>query len=99
MQRNWIGRSTGAEVEFQIEGSGQSLRIFTTRPDTLFGATYMVVSPEHLLLEALTTDDQKDQVDKYVAQARLKSELDRSDLSRERTGDENPDGTEIFQAN
>ncbi len=86
MQRNWIGRSTGAEVEFQIEGSGQSLRIFTTRPDTLFGATYMVVSPEHLLLEALTTDDQKDQVDKYVAQARLKSELDRSDLSREKTG-------------
>jgi leucyl-tRNA synthetase len=86
MQRNWIGRSTGAEVDFQVEGSKEFLRVFTTRPDTLFGATYMVVAPEHDLLEALTTDDQKDQVDQYVAQSGLKSELDRSDLSREKTG-------------
>ncbi len=86
MQRNWIGRSTGAEVDFQIEGLEAALRVFTTRPDTLFGATYMVVAPEHPLLKALTTDDQKDQVDQYVAQSGLKSELDRSDLSREKTG-------------
>ena len=54
MQRNWIGRSTGAEVDFKVEGTGKSLRVFTTRPDTLFGATYMVVAPEHPLLAELT---------------------------------------------
>jgi leucyl-tRNA synthetase len=86
MQRNWIGRSTGAEVDFQVEGVEAALRVFTTRPDTLFGATYMVVAPEHALLKALTTDDQKDSVDQYVAQSGLKSEMDRSDLSREKTG-------------
>ncbi|MEN8229793.1 MAG: leucine--tRNA ligase [Bacteroidota bacterium] len=86
MQRNWIGRSTGAEVEFQVDGSAHSLRVFTTRPDTLFGATYMVVAPEHDLLKGLTTEAQKEVVSAYVAQAGLKSELDRSDLSREKTG-------------
>ncbi len=86
MQRNWIGRSTGAEVDFQVDGSEHSLRVFTTRPDTLFGATYMVVAPEHALLKDLTTDEQKAEVSAYVAQAGLKSELDRSDLSREKSG-------------
>ena len=86
MQRNWIGRSTGADVDFQVEGSGEVLRVFTTRPDTLFGATYMVVAPEHPMLEGLISPDQKTQVDRYVAQAGLKSEVDRSDLSREKTG-------------
>jgi leucyl-tRNA synthetase len=86
MQRNWIGRSTGAEVDFQVDGTGENLRVFTTRPDTLFGATYMVVAPEHPLLKKFTTPKQKSLVEKYVAQAGLKSELDRSDLSREKSG-------------
>ena len=86
MQRNWIGRSTGAEVDFKVAGGDEILRVFTTRPDTLFGATYMVVAPEHPLLNQLTTDDQLKQVESYVAQAGLKSELDRSDLSREKSG-------------
>ncbi len=86
MQRNWIGRSTGAEVDFQVEGSGHVLRVFTTRPDTLFGATYMVIAPEHALLEDLAGEAQKIEVEMYVTQAGLKSELDRSDLSREKTG-------------
>jgi len=86
MQRNWIGRSTGAEVDFQVEGVDEVLRVFTTRPDTLFGATYMVLAPEHPLLGKLTGKEQKDQVDAYVKQAGLKSELDRSDLSKEKSG-------------
>jgi leucyl-tRNA synthetase len=86
MQRNWIGRSTGAEVDFQVLGTAETLRVFTTRPDTLFGATYMVVAPEHPLLNTFTSDEQKSKVDTYVAQAGLKSELDRSDLSREKSG-------------
>ncbi len=86
MQRNWIGRSTGAEVDFRVEGSDEVLRVFTTRPDTLFGATYMVVAPEHPLLDTLTTEAQKNRVKAYVQQAGLKSELDRADLSREKSG-------------
>ncbi len=86
MQRNWIGRSTGAEVDFKVEGADETLRVFTTRPDTLFGATYMVVAPEHPLLDTFATAEQKSTVDAYVAQAGLKSELDRSDLSREKSG-------------
>lgn len=86
MQRNWIGRSTGAEVDFPLENSGEKLRVFTTRPDTLFGATYMVVAPEHPLLEKLIIHTQKSEVSSYVKRAALKSELDRSDLSREKTG-------------
>jgi leucyl-tRNA synthetase len=86
MQRNWIGRSTGADVDFRVEGSGQLLRVFTTRPDTLFGATYMVVAPEHPLLAELVSPGRQTVVERYVAQAGLKSEMDRSDLSREKTG-------------
>ena len=86
MQRNWIGRSTGAEVDFQVENSDLVLRVFTTRPDTLFGATYMVVAPEHSNLAQLVSSGQQEKVDGYVDQAGLKSELDRSDLSREKTG-------------
>ena len=86
MQRNWIGRSTGAEVDFRVEGKEEVLRVFTTRPDTLFGATYMVVAPEHPLLKQFTTSEQKSKVENYVAQAGLKSEVDRSDLSREKSG-------------
>ncbi|MEN8157981.1 MAG: leucine--tRNA ligase [Bacteroidota bacterium] len=86
MQRNWIGRSTGAEVDFQVDGTAESLRVFTTRPDTLFGATYMVVAPEHPMLAGLVSTDQKSEVEAYVKQAALKSDMDRSDLSREKTG-------------
>jgi leucyl-tRNA synthetase len=86
MQRNWIGRSTGAEVDFTVEGCEETLRVFTTRPDTLFGATYMVVAPEHPLLKTFTSQEQKSRVESYVAQAGLKSEVDRSDLSREKSG-------------
>lgn len=86
MQRNWIGRSTGAEVSFRVEGSDESLTVFTTRPDTLFGATYMVIAPEHPIADLLTTEEQRQKVTAYVGQAGLKSELDRSDLSREKTG-------------
>ncbi|HPC99191.1 MAG TPA: leucine--tRNA ligase [Bacteroidales bacterium] len=86
MQRNWIGRSTGADVDFRIDNSEEKIRVFTTRPDTLFGATYMVLSPEHPLVEKLTTADRKSEVLAYVKAASLKSDLDRTDLSKEKTG-------------
>lgn len=86
MQRNWIGKSTGAEVDFSIEGLDSKLRVYTTRPDTLFGATYMVVAPEHPLLPELTTGDKIGEVEKYVKAASLKSDLDRTELAKEKTG-------------
>ena len=86
MQRNWIGKSTGAEVDFEIEGLGQSLRVYTTRPDTLFGATYMVIAPEHELLDGITTDECRGKVRDYIKAASLKSDLDRTDLAKEKTG-------------
>ena len=86
MQRNWIGRSTGAEVDFRIQDSEASLRVFTTRADTLFGATYMVVAPEHAMLNDLVSPEQKSEVDEYVRKAGMKSDMDRSDLSKEKTG-------------
>ncbi len=86
MQKNWIGKSTGAEVDFPLEGLEENLRVFTTRPDTLFGATYMVVSPEHPLLDKILTTGASDEVEAYVKAAGRKSELDRTDLSREKTG-------------
>ncbi len=87
MQRNWIGKSRGAEIEFKVRGvEGKSFTVFTTRPDTLFGATYCVLAPEHTLVEEITTDEQRAAVDAYVAQARDKSELQRTDLEKEKTG-------------
>ncbi|MCE4563231.1 leucine--tRNA ligase [Maribellus sp. CM-23] len=86
MQRNWIGKSTGAEVDFEIDGLGKKLRVYTTRPDTLFGATYMVVAPEHALVGELVTDDKKEVVEAYIKAAALKSDLDRTDLAKEKTG-------------
>jgi len=85
LQRNWIGRSEGAEVDFAIEGREEKLRVFTTRPDTLFGATYMVLSPEHPWVEMLTTGEQREAVEAYRAEAAGKSERDRQ-ISREKTG-------------
>ncbi len=86
MQRNWIGKSTGAEVEFLIDGTDKSLRVFTTRPDTLFGATYMVIAPEHPLTDLITTDSHLKAVTEYVKATSLKSDLDRTDLAKEKTG-------------
>jgi len=86
MQRNWIGRSEGANVIFKIDGHSDELEIYTTRPDTLFGATYMVLSPEHSLVEKLTTPEQKKAVDSYIEAAARKSDLERTDLAKEKTG-------------
>jgi leucyl-tRNA synthetase len=86
MQRNWIGKSAGAEVDFVVEGLPEKLKVYTTRPDTLFGATYMVVSPEHGLVNELVTPENKDAVDEYIKAAALKSDLDRTELSKEKTG-------------
>ncbi len=86
MQRNWIGKSEGAEVDFQIDGYELSLTVFTTRPDTLFGATYMVLAPEHPYLEQITGSEQLSEVKKYQQQAELKSDLDRTDLAEGKTG-------------
>jgi len=87
MQRNWIGKSTGAEVDFKVDGRNDNIRVFTTRPDTLFGATYMVLAPEHPLVDVITTKDKKDAVEKYREEAARKSDLDRTDLGKEKTGE------------
>ena len=84
-QRNWIGRSEGAEIVFPIADSAQSLRVFTTRPDTIFGATYMVLAPEHSLVDSLTTAEQRTAVSTYREQAARKSERER-DIDLEKTG-------------
>ncbi len=86
MQRNWIGRSTGAEIDFAIDGTDKKLRVYTTRPDTLFGATYMVLAPEHELVNEITTSGQHDAVKDYIRNAALKSDLDRTDLAKGKTG-------------
>ncbi|PIZ53780.1 leucine--tRNA ligase [Candidatus Uhrbacteria bacterium CG_4_10_14_0_2_um_filter_41_7] len=84
-QVDWIGRSEGAEVEFEVEGHG-SLTIFTTRPDTLFGATYMVLAPEHELINQITTEDRREAVEEYVKEAVAKTEIERGDAEKEKTG-------------
>ena len=86
MQRNWIGRSEGAEIDFAIDGHDAKLRVFTTRPDTIFGATYMVVAPEHKVVDAITTDAQRDAVQAYRDVAKNKSDMERTELSKEKTG-------------
>ena len=86
MQRNWIGKSVGADVTFEVAGTDKSFEVFTTRPDTLFGATYAVLAPEHDLVDAITTPEQKEAVAEYRRKASLKSDLARTDLSKEKTG-------------
>jgi leucyl-tRNA synthetase len=85
MQRNWIGRSEGAEVTF-TSAQGDPIVVFTTRPDTLWGATFMVLAPEHPLVAKLTTPDRKAEVEAYVAKAGLESEIERTNLTKEKTG-------------
>jgi leucyl-tRNA synthetase len=86
MQRNWIGKSQGANVIFKLDGHDDTLMVFTTRPDTLFGATYMVVSPEHPILEKIVTPAQKEAVSAYQREAAKKSDLERGELNKEKTG-------------
>ncbi len=86
MQRNWIGRSIGAEIDFKVDGFSDKIRVFTTRPDTIFGATYMVLAPEHHLVDKITSDDKRELVDEYVEQAAQKSDLERAELTKEKTG-------------
>jgi leucyl-tRNA synthetase len=85
MQIHWIGKSEGAEVDFTSE-YGDNIRVFTTRPDTLFGATYMVLAPEHELVPKLTKDDKKEEIEDYIIASGEKSDLERTELSKEKTG-------------
>src|SRR2546427_9750390 len=86
MQKNWIGRSVGAEVEFPLVGVNATIRVFTTRPDTLFGATYMVLAPEHPLVDVVTVQERCAEVEAYRAATARKSDLQRQDLEKEKTG-------------
>ena len=86
MQRNWIGKSEGAEVTFRIAGTDNNVTVFTTRPDTLFGATYMVLAPEHALVDAICTPEQKDAVEAYRKRFASMSDLERTGLNNEKTG-------------
>lgn len=85
MQKNWIGRSEGAEVDFAVAKSTENIRVFTTRPDTIFGATYMVLAPEHPLVDSITIAEKKSEVDEYRRRATLKSELDRG-IDKDKSG-------------
>ncbi|HFK1473835.1 leucine--tRNA ligase [Bacillus paranthracis] len=86
MQRNWIGRSEGAEVHFNIDGTDEKFTVFTTRPDTLFGASYCVLAPEHALVTDITTAEQKEAVEAYINSVKMKSDLERTELAKEKTG-------------
>ena len=86
MQRNWIGKSIGAEVNFKVYNSDLSFTVFTTRCDTLFGATYCVLAPEHLLVNKITTDGQKAEVENYKKKCASKSDMERTELNKEKTG-------------
>jgi len=86
LQRNWIGRSEGAEVRFVVEGTQENIPVFTTRPDTLFGATYLVLAPEHHLVDSITSSAQKESVEAYRKTCAAKSDLERTDLAKEKTG-------------
>lgn len=86
MQRNWIGKSEGANVLFQIKDTELEFTVFTTRPDTLFGATYAVLAPESELIEQITSEDQKEAVETYIKEVSVKSDLERTDLNKDKTG-------------
>ncbi len=86
LQANWIGRSEGASVNFRVENSDKLINVFTTRPDTLYGATYMVLAPEHPLVSELTSVNQKEKVQAYIEQAKVKSDLERAELNKDKTG-------------
>lgn len=85
-QRNWIGRSVGATIDFKVDGQDEQLEVFTTRPDTLFGASAITIAPEHELVTSLTTPEQKEVVEAYVEEISHKSDLERTDLAKDKTG-------------
>lgn len=85
-QKNWIGKSIGAEVDFKVDGVDETMRVFTTRPDTLYGATYMVLAPEHPLIEKIQTSEQKEAITEYQKQTASKNEMERTELNKEKTG-------------
>jgi leucyl-tRNA synthetase len=87
LQIDWIGKSVGADVDFKVDGFDETIRVFTTRPDTLFGATYMVLAPEHPLVDIITSKEREKAVQKYREEAARKSDLDRTDLAKEKTGE------------
>ena len=87
MQRHWIGKSIGAEIDFAVSGFDEKIRVFTTRPDTLFGATYMVLAPEHHLVAKITKKNYKVKVEQYIDQASRRSDLERQDLSKSKSGE------------
>ena len=86
MQRNWIGRSLGAELDFKIEGSKKSIKVFTTRPDTIYGATFMVVAPEHPIIPEITTEQHRARVSNYVKESVTKNDIERQETNREKSG-------------
>ena len=86
LQRNWIGKSEGAEVIFDLSSINTNIKVFTTRPDTLFGATYMVLAPEHPLVSKLVSEENRKQIEDYVLESQKKSDLDRADLNKDKTG-------------
>ena len=86
MQRNWIGKSQGVEVDFKIENTNKKFSVFTTRVDTLYGCTYVVLAPEHPLVKEITTEDQKKSVENYINECQRKSDLERTSLNKEKTG-------------
>ena len=86
MQKNWIGRSSGAEVDFAVEGRDEVVKVFTTRPDTLYGATFLVLAPEHEFVQSLTTEEHKADVEAYIQETNKKSDIERQETSREKTG-------------
>lgn len=86
MQRMWIGKSEGASISFKVDGSNEAIEVFTSRPDTLFGATYMVLAPEHKLVDVIATAAQKSEINKYRETTALKSDLERTELNKDKTG-------------
>ena len=86
MQRNWIGKSVGAEIDFKIDGTDKAFTVFTTRADTVFGVSYCVLAPEHKLVEEIVTEDQKEAVEAYLDLVKRKSDLERTDLNKDKTG-------------
>lgn len=86
MQRNWIGRSEGAKVSFDVDNTEGKVEVFTTRPDTIYGASFLVLSPEHALVNSITTDEYKEKVKAYQTEASKKSDLERTDLAKDKSG-------------
>jgi leucyl-tRNA synthetase len=86
MQRNWIGKSFGTEVAFKVDKSHEEIKVFTTRPDTLFGVTYLVLAPEHPLVDKITTPEYQEAVEKYRDSIKSLSETDRTSTVKEKTG-------------